>query len=320
MCCQSEVSLIHKKLSALPGITDIKVNLMLRRVAVTHDENRAPVAKMLKTLNWSLLGASVVSKDSSSGIQRGTFASKEFVLLCVIFVLFAVSCGMYTRPESLEIYEHPYSYFAIAVIVVGSPVLLARALAGIIYQGTLNMFATMLIACVGAIVILDLWEAAAIVFFFALSEFIQSWCVHHTADAARGLGGMLPESVSMADGSPDKPLTDVVLGDRLLVKPGTSIPVDGTVESGSSSVDESMLTGESMPVFKSDGSSVFAGTTNQSGVLIVKAIKLPADCAASQLSYLVTQAQRGTSKIIFLEQFAKVPHPKHSHAALPPPP
>ena len=60
MCCQSEVTLVHKKLGAMEGVFDINVNLMLRRIAVTHDPDACPPARMLRALNWSLLGASLV--------------------------------------------------------------------------------------------------------------------------------------------------------------------------------------------------------------------------------------------------------------------
>ena len=60
MCCQSEVDLIHRKLGVLSGVHDVKVNLVLRRVAITHDAEQVPAARMLRTLNWSLLDASLV--------------------------------------------------------------------------------------------------------------------------------------------------------------------------------------------------------------------------------------------------------------------
>ena len=306
MCCQSEVELIQRKLGAISGVHDIKVNLMLRRIAVTHDAERVPPERMLRTLNWSLLGASLVQKGSSSGMARGTLQTREAFIAASCFVLFAIAGGIWARPEGTPWYADPFSYVAIACIAVGSPVLIGRALAGIVYQRTLNMFATMLIAVIGACVLSDLWEAAAIVFFFSLSDFLQTWCVHHTAAHADSLGGVLPSHVSPADGGPDVPLSQVAVGDEVLVKPGMRVPVDGTVLAGASSVDEAMLTGESMPVAKSVGESVTAGTTNQMGVLTVRADRRPDECSAAQLSMLVGQAQRTGYRQLALERFAKV--------------
>ena len=150
------------------------------------------------------------------------------------------------------------------------------------------------------------FEKSAIVFFFVLSEWLQRWCVHHTAAQTKGLGGMLPETVSPADGSADKPLAEVLVGEAVLVKPGQAVPTDGVVLDGRSAVDESMLTGESMPVQKAQGASVFAGTTNQGGVLTVRVMRLPSESAAAQLTTMVATAQRAGSKELFLERFAKV--------------
>ena len=179
LCCSSEVDLIERKLGAMPGVSDIKVNLMLRRVAVTHDAEKSPAERLVRTLNWSLLGASIVQKGSSVGIQRGGLRTKEAALAVVCFVLFAIAGGIWARPHGTPWYRDPFSYSAIACIAVGSPVLVVRSFAGLYYQRRLNMFATMLIAVVGACVLLDLWEAAAIVFFAALSEFLQVCSARH---------------------------------------------------------------------------------------------------------------------------------------------
>ena len=306
MCCQSEVALIEKKVGGMKGVTGVKVSLMLRRIAVTHDEQVVSADKILRMLNWSLLGASLVQKGSGSGLQRGSLWTKETLLLAIITVLFGIGCAFWARPKHESVWSYPYTYVCLAVLLVGSPVLLVRAIAGIVYQRALNMQATMTIAVVGAVILLDMWEASAIVFFFAVSEWLQAWCVHHTASAASGLGGLLPETVSRADGGADYPLSDVQVGDTLLVRPGASVPVDGTVESGASSVDESMLTGESMPLLKQLGASVYAGTTNQSGALVVRATKRPDECSAVQLTSMVAQAQRSASRLLLLERFAKV--------------
>ena len=89
----------------------------------------------------------------------------------------------------------------------------------------------------------------------------------------------------------------VKIGDIILVKPGAKIPVDGTVTGGSSSIDESMLTGESMPVSKKAGDPVYAATINTTGVLQFKAEKIGADTALSQIIRLVENAQNSKAPI-----------------------
>ena len=186
MCCQSEVKLIHKKLGIMPGVSTITVNLMLRQVKVVHD-HRTPPEKLVRTLNWSLLGARLLEGERTATLRRGRL---DFNSLLVIAcgACFLISNGTYARDECTPWYKDPFSYFSLACVAFGAPVLLARAISGLIYQRTLNMFATMFIAAAGAIALLDMWEAAAIIFFFTLSEWLQTWCEtktrEHTREAA----------------------------------------------------------------------------------------------------------------------------------------
>ena len=165
MCCQAEVSLIEHKIGALNGVEGIKVNQMLRRIAVSHDADKVTAERLLRTLNWSLLGASLVQKGSTTGLRRGQLCTKEAWVALTCFVLFAIAGGIWARPESTPWHDDPFTYAALSCISVGAPVLVMRTFAGLRYQRSLlNMFATMLIAVVGACILRDFWEAAAIVF------------------------------------------------------------------------------------------------------------------------------------------------------------
>ena len=104
-----------------------------------------------------------------------------------------------------------------------------------------------------------------------------------------------PRAVVLRDGEPvEVPTAEVVVGDLLLVRPGTKVPVDGSVEDGESEVDESMVTGESLPVPKAPGDEVIGASVNTTGTLRVRATKVGADTALAQIVAMVQQAQ--TSK------------------------
>ena len=101
MCCQSEVLLIEKKLGQLDGVMDLKFNLLMRRVAVTYDADKVTGEQMLRPLNWSCLGASVVQKSGGKGgIQRGELCSRATLVALAILVLFVLAGGVWGRSES----------------------------------------------------------------------------------------------------------------------------------------------------------------------------------------------------------------------------
>ncbi|HEY0942504.1 MAG TPA: copper-translocating P-type ATPase [Steroidobacter sp.] len=142
--------------------------------------------------------------------------------------------------------------------------------------------------------------AASIVTLVLLGEWLELRARGHTSAAIRQLLGLAPKNARRidADGTEhDVPLGHVHVGDRLRVRPGEKIPVDGRVADGHSSVDESMLTGEPMPVEKSVGDRVTGATVNQTGTLIVIAERVGAQSLLSQVVALVAQAQRSRAPL-----------------------
>jgi P-type Cu2+ transporter len=139
------------------------------------------------------------------------------------------------------------------------------------------------------------FEAAAVIItFILLGRFLEDRAKSSTSSAIKKLMGLQPKSVVRLnnDGSEERiPISRVQLGDILLVKPGDKIPVDGLVTQGLSYVDESMLSGEPMPVQKGKGKAVFAGTINQQGALRISAEKVGSDTILAQIIAMVQQAQ-----------------------------
>ncbi|HEX2837374.1 MAG TPA: heavy metal translocating P-type ATPase [Phycisphaerales bacterium] len=141
--------------------------------------------------------------------------------------------------------------------------------------------------------------AAVIIVLILLGKYFEARATGRTTAAIKRLIGMQPKTARvLRDGiDGDVPIEAVVVGDRVLVRPGEKIPVDGTVESGQSAVDESMLTGESVPVEKKAGDSVFGATMNTTGALRLVATKVGADSALQQIVRLVQEAQGSKAPI-----------------------
>lgn len=141
--------------------------------------------------------------------------------------------------------------------------------------------------------------AAFLITFVMLGKWLESRAKGQTSEAIRKLMGMQPKTARVVrDGKTiDTPVSDVRVGDVIQVRPGEKVPVDGMLVSGSSSVDESMLTGESIPVEKREGANVFAATINKTGSFEFRATKVGAQTALAQIIRLIEEAQGSRAPI-----------------------
>ncbi len=142
--------------------------------------------------------------------------------------------------------------------------------------------------------------AAVIITLILLGRLLEARARRRTTEAIRRLAQLQPKTATLLRGEGEQetvPVEQVQLGDRALVRPGESIPVDGIVQAGSSAVDESMLTGESLPVEKQPGDSVTGATLNTTGALTVQATKVGKETALARIIDLVRQAQGSKAPI-----------------------
>lgn len=164
------------------------------------------------------------------------------------------------------------------------------------------------VATLGAIWIGEYWEAAAVTFLFTFGAYLEARTLGQTRKILSGLLDLAPSiAVVVRDGKQVDVLPDEVLQDEIvLVKPGTKIPVDGDVVDGLSTVDESAITGESMPKEKAAGTSVLSGTLNQGGLLRVRATGIGEDTTLARIIHRVEEAQDEKAPTQrFIERFAK---------------
>ncbi|TVR19262.1 MAG: cadmium-translocating P-type ATPase [Anaerolineaceae bacterium] len=160
-----------------------------------------------------------------------------------------------------------------------------------------NINLLMTIAAIGAVVIGEFLEAAFVIFLFAIGESLEGFVTGRARDGLRGLIALKPRTAlkRTASGEWIVSVDELSIGDEILVKPGEQIPMDGIVIGGESAVNQAPITGESVPVYKSDGAVVYAGCINGDGALNVRVTHHAADNTLSRVIQLVEEAQSAKS-------------------------
>ncbi|MGQ3038992.1 MAG: HAD-IC family P-type ATPase, partial [Neoaquamicrobium sediminum] len=151
-------------------------------------------------------------------------------------------------------------------------------------------------------------EAAAVVFLFAVGELLESVAAGRARAGIKALASLVPKTAVLLDpngGQRSVPATSLRVSDLVLVRPGDRVPADGQIIQGASSLDESPITGESVPRSKAKGDSIFAGSINVDGVLQVRVEKTASDNTISRIIQLVEQAQSAKAPTArFIENFS----------------
>ena len=173
-----------------------------------------------------------------------------------------------------------------------------------------DMNLLMTVAVVGAIAIGEWFEAATVAFLFAVAQALESWSIGRARRAVSALLDLTPVTARIV--SPDGAYRDVApadvpVGSRVQVRPGERIPLDGIVRQGRTAVNQAPITGESVPVDKDSGSSVFAGTINGDGAIVIESTKPAGDTTLAHIIRLVRDAQsRRAPAEQWVERFARI--------------
>ena len=178
-----------------------------------------------------------------------------------------------------------------AALVAGSPIIRSAWRALLVKVIGIDLLVS--VAAIGAVVIGEYWEAAAVTFLFAVGHALEAATLDRTRSALAELVAVAPDTaVVLRDGHQvEVPAGAVVIGETVLVKNGAKVPVDGEVVGGHGALDEASITGESLPVEKSVGAKVFAGTIATAGFLQVRATGVGADTTLARIIHRVEEAQ-----------------------------
>lgn len=224
---------------------------------------------------------------------------KVLTIISGVSVLLAWVSGWLSFPDSIGAILYHVS------IVSGGYFVFIAAIRGLFKQRFLNINFLVTIAALGAIYINQLAEAASVIFFFSLAEYFEEFGIERSRKALESLLNKSPQTATLKSGK-TLPVEEVHIGDIVIVRPGDTIPMDGTVVFGSSSVDEAAITGESIPQDKREKDTVFAGTLNQNGYLEIKVTKESKDSTFAKIIKLVERAQASRAPAQeFIDKFSK---------------
>ena len=304
--CEAAAAKLERRIEKVPGVRRATATYIGRVLCLTFDQGVTNHEEVLEGVRAA--GAKIEPLENSRGSKRPGFWQRvrsgdlNDELSCGLGFLFLVAAAIADHTTGKGQLWTALLYAGAYVFCGQNGV---RSAIASLRERTLDVDVLMVLAALGAAVVGSPLEGALLLFLFSFSNVLQRYALDRTQRAIESLLTLRPDKALRRIGSETELVPVEVLepGDRVLVRPGEHIAVDGVVAEGSSSVDESSLTGESMPVGKEAGAAVFAGTLNGAGALEVAVTKKSGDSTLARMVELVAQAQAeksGTQR--FLER------------------
>lgn len=334
MTCASCAKSVEKAVSKLEGVESVNVNFATEKALIKYNPKTVRLSEIKQAI--SKAGYKALEIENKNTIDEDKLRKqKEIKTLWTKFIVSAIfsipllyiamgpmiSWWNFPIPGWLEPMEYPLTYALVEILLV-IPVLIAgnkfysvgyKAL----WRRSPNMDSLIAIGTTAAVVysfystwrisvgdfkyVEDLYfeTAGVIITLILLGKSLEAVSKGKTSEAIKKLMGLTPKTATVIqdDKEIEIPIEEVEVGDIILVKPGEKIPVDGEVVEGLTAIDESMLTGESMPVEKKAGDKVFAASINKNGSIKFKATKVGSDTALAQIIKLVEDAQGSKAPI-----------------------
>lgn len=299
LSCSSCAKTYEANLKALPNVIDAEVNHTAAKIYITGD---ATIAEMEKAGAFDNVKVRDVNERK---IEKENFWKKKEnypVYLAAVIVLISLILS-FTLGEKHILPTIGY----LAAIIIGGYSLFITGFKNLI-RLKFDMNTLMTIAVIGATLIGEWQEGATVVILFAISEALERYSMDKARQSINLLMDVAPsEALIRRDGAEQTmDVTDIRVGDIMIVKPGKKVAMDGIVIKGHSTINQAAITGESVPAAKGIDDEVFAGTLNEEGLIEVKVTKLVEDTTISKIIHLVeeAQAERAPSQA-FVDKFAK---------------
>jgi Cd2+/Zn2+-exporting ATPase len=260
MDSKTEIQLIERKMNALLGISSFSINATTRQLDFSYDPSIVSLQDIIRSVSETGMKASVVRSKKEKLSSWWKEKQQLALLTCGLAILTTFLLGLFIIPQN-------YTFIGYIIAVILGVYYPAKKAIIALMNLTATIHLLMLIGSVGALV-LGMWaEAAILIFVYSLGDVLESYAVDKARGAIRSLMNLAPKQALVRKDGKEVilPVDEINVGDIVVVKAGERVPVDGKVLAGSSFIDQSTVTGESIPVSKNIGDAVFAGTINQKG-------------------------------------------------------
>ena len=289
MDCPTEETLIRKKLESMPGVQGLDFNLLEREITVHH--SLPGTETLTSALNAIGMAPVEIGTDAPDQSAPRAMEGREKLLLWIggIAALAAEGLGWITGKET----SWPVAALALlSILTAGLPTLHKGWIA--VRSFTLNINFLMSLAVIGAVAIQRWPEAAMVTFLFAIAEAIEKLSLENARNAIRALSELAPDTAEVWDNSGwvERSVREVSVDERIRLRTGLRVPLDSRLESGNVAVNEAPITGESLPVDKIPGDSLFAGTIVLDGTAEAVVTAVAGASTLAKIAGAVQEAQK----------------------------
>ena len=303
--CAEEVAVLKKELGTKDGVVELDFDVLNARMTVTFDSQKVSESQIISSVNST--GMRAIPWDQRADRKTESFwrSKGRLIMTCLSggFLLAGLIAHWHVHGSLLHVLlgglgqERATPLFSAAfylsAVVAGAWYVVPKAVsAAKRLRPDMNLL--MLVAMVGAMILGEWSEGAMVSFLFALSLLLEHWSVERSRRAIGSLLETAPKTARLRDASGqfrDVAVEQIPVGATVLVRPGEKIPLDGIVLSGSTTVNQAPITGESMPVEKKRDDEVYAGTINQDGAIEIRATKAASDTTLARIIHMVEEAQ-----------------------------
>ncbi|MFW7418410.1 heavy metal translocating P-type ATPase [Vagococcus fluvialis] len=300
LSCTNCAAKFEKNVKSIEGVTDAKVNFGAGKIKV---EGTSSIQEIKSAGAFENLIIQDEDNQESEEVQKDSFLKRNWTLVISVIL---IAIAFYFRATAGENDIITKSLF-ISAIVIGGFSLFTEGIKDL-SKLNFSMEVLMTVAIIGASIIGEWAEGSIVVILFAVSEALERFSMDKARQSIRSLMDIAPKEALVRRDNEEKMInvSDIQIGDIMIIKPGQKIAMDGVVIKGHSAVNQAAITGESVPVEKQINDEIFAGTLNEEGILEVEVTKHVNDTTIAKIIHLVEEAQGERAPAqAFVDKFAK---------------